>query len=51
VVNLPSPDMWRHIEKLAPLTGKDPVPDLKADQFHTKKDKFAASASHPKRAS
>jgi flavin reductase (DIM6/NTAB) family NADH-FMN oxidoreductase RutF len=22
VVNLPSPDMWRDVEKLAPLTGK-----------------------------
>lgn len=43
VVNLPSPDMWRQVEKLAPLTGKDPVPDLKADQFRTEKDKFGAS--------
>jgi flavin reductase (DIM6/NTAB) family NADH-FMN oxidoreductase RutF len=26
VVNLPSPDMWQIVEKLAPLTGKTPVP-------------------------
>src|ERR1700744_4689529 len=43
VVNLPSPAMWRLVEKLAPLTGKDPVPELKAKQFRTEKDKFAVS--------
>jgi flavin reductase (DIM6/NTAB) family NADH-FMN oxidoreductase RutF len=43
VVNLPAPSMWKMVEKLAPLTGKDPVPALKAKQFKTKKDKFAAS--------
>jgi flavin reductase (DIM6/NTAB) family NADH-FMN oxidoreductase RutF len=40
VINLPSPDMWRQVEKLAPLTGKNPVPDLKAKQFHFEKCKF-----------
>jgi flavin reductase (DIM6/NTAB) family NADH-FMN oxidoreductase RutF len=43
VVNLPAPSMWKMVEKLAPLTGKDPVPALKAKQFRTEKDKFAAS--------
>ncbi|MBV9841141.1 MAG: flavin reductase family protein [Sphingomonadaceae bacterium] len=43
VINLPSPGMWRQVEKLAPLTAKDPVPDLKADQFHTERDKFGVS--------
>jgi flavin reductase (DIM6/NTAB) family NADH-FMN oxidoreductase RutF len=47
VVNLPSPEMWPQVEKLAPLTGKDPVPDLKADQFHTEHDKFGASGLTP----
>ena len=42
VVNLPSPSMWKQVEKLAPLTGKDPVPQLKAKQFRTEKDKFSA---------
>jgi flavin reductase (DIM6/NTAB) family NADH-FMN oxidoreductase RutF len=42
VVNLPAPSMWKMVEKLAPLTGKDPVPALKAKQFRTEKDKFAA---------
>jgi len=43
VVNLPAPDMWQQVEKLAPLTGKNPVPDIKADQFHFEADKFGAA--------
>ncbi|MDL2397892.1 flavin reductase family protein [Rhizobium mayense] len=43
VVNLPSPSMWQMVEKLAPLTGRDPVPELKSKQFRTEKDKFAAA--------
>jgi flavin reductase (DIM6/NTAB) family NADH-FMN oxidoreductase RutF len=43
VVNLPKPSMWRMVEKLAPLTGKDPVPDLKKKQFRTEKDKFTTA--------
>jgi flavin reductase (DIM6/NTAB) family NADH-FMN oxidoreductase RutF len=43
VVNLPSPDMWEHVEKLAPLTGKNPVPEKKSKQFRFEKDKFTAA--------
>jgi flavin reductase (DIM6/NTAB) family NADH-FMN oxidoreductase RutF len=43
VVNLPSPEMWSQVEKLAPLTGKNPVPASKADKFHYADDKFAAT--------
>jgi len=43
VVNLPSPEMWREVEKLAPLTGKNPVPELKAKQFRFEADKFGAA--------
>ena len=43
VVNLPSPEMWQAVEKLAPLTGKNPVPELKAKQFRFEADKFAAA--------
>jgi len=42
VVNLPAPDMWREVEKLAPLTGKNPVPQIKAKQFRFEADKFEA---------
>ncbi|MDH7639276.1 flavin reductase family protein [Sphingomonas oryzagri] len=47
VVNLPGPDMWEKVEKLAPLTAKDPVPDLKASQFHTERDKFGVAGFTP----
>jgi flavin reductase (DIM6/NTAB) family NADH-FMN oxidoreductase RutF len=47
VVNLPAPDMWREVEKLAPLTGKNPVPQIKAKQFRFEKDKFAAAGLTP----
>jgi flavin reductase (DIM6/NTAB) family NADH-FMN oxidoreductase RutF len=43
VVNLPSPEMWETVEKLAPLTGKNPVPQEKAKQFRTEHDKFDAA--------
>jgi flavin reductase (DIM6/NTAB) family NADH-FMN oxidoreductase RutF len=44
VVNLPSPDMWRQVEALAPLTGRNPVPEDKTAQFRFEKDKFGAGA-------
>lgn len=44
VVNLPSPEMWRQVETLAPLTGRDPVPDDKRSKFRFEKDKFAAAS-------
>ena len=47
VVNLPSPDMWRNVEKLAPLTGKNPVPPEKASKFRFEPDKFAAAGFTP----
>src|SRR5215471_11768817 len=43
VVNLPSPEMWPEVEKLAPLTGKDPVPEIKAKQFHFEPHKFESA--------
>jgi flavin reductase (DIM6/NTAB) family NADH-FMN oxidoreductase RutF len=43
VVNLPSPDMWQQVEKLAPLTGKTPVPTVKAKQFRYESRKFEAA--------
>jgi flavin reductase (DIM6/NTAB) family NADH-FMN oxidoreductase RutF len=43
VINLPSPEMWQQVEKLAPLTGKNPVPEIKARQFRFEKDKFGAA--------
>ena len=47
VVNLPSPEMWRAVERLAPLTGKNPVPAEKASKFRFEPDKFAAASLTP----
>ena len=47
VVNVPSPDMWPAVEKLAPLTGKNPVPQIKSKQFRFAADKFAAAGLSP----
>src|SRR5215469_487609 len=44
VVNIPSPDLWRQVEALAPLTGQNPVPEDKSDKFRFEKDKFAAGS-------
>jgi flavin reductase (DIM6/NTAB) family NADH-FMN oxidoreductase RutF len=47
VVNIPSPDMWEKVEKLAPLTAKNPVPELKAKQFHFEPKKFEVAELTP----
>lgn len=43
VVNLPTPELWQQVERLAPLTGQNPVPDKKRAQFRFESDKFSAS--------
>lgn len=43
VLNLPDPSLWPNVEKLAPLTGLNPVPERKAEKFRYEHDKFAAS--------
>lgn len=47
VVNLPTPELWEQVERLAPLTGQDPVPEKKRAQFHFEPDKFAAGGFTP----
>lgn len=45
VVNVPNPALWTHVEALAPLTGKNPVPDYKLQNaFRFEKDKYGAAA-------
>ncbi|NUO98242.1 MAG: flavin reductase family protein [Nonomuraea sp.] len=43
VINLPSPRLWPQVERLAPLTGRDPVPDTKAAGCRFEPDKFGAA--------
>ncbi|MBH5316720.1 flavin reductase family protein [Paenibacillus sp. GSMTC-2017] len=48
VINIPSPALWSNVEKLAPFTGKYPVPDYKRNNRYTfEKDKFACSGLTP----
>jgi flavin reductase (DIM6/NTAB) family NADH-FMN oxidoreductase RutF len=47
VVNVPSPEMWQQVEKLAPLTGKSPVPAIKAKQFRYEHQKFEVAGLTP----
>ncbi|WP_326836063.1 flavin reductase family protein [Amycolatopsis rhabdoformis] len=43
VINLPGPDQWAAVERLAPLTGANPVPEHKRGRFRYEPDKFAAA--------
>lgn len=47
VINVPGPEQWRAVERLAPLTGRDPVPAAKAGVFRFERDKFAAAGLRP----
>lgn len=47
VINLPSAEQWPAVERLAPLTGRDPVPDHKRGAFRYEPAKFAAAGLHP----
>ena len=47
VLNLPSAPLWEHVERLAPLTGRDPVPAVKVDRYCHVRDKFAAAGLTP----
>jgi flavin reductase (DIM6/NTAB) family NADH-FMN oxidoreductase RutF len=42
-INFPSPEMVNSVERLAPLTGRDPVPEEKRGQFRTERHKFEAA--------
>lgn len=47
VLNLPSPSLWSAVEKLAPLTGKNPVPQPKQNYSRYVADKFEAAGLTP----
>ncbi|MFG3391691.1 flavin reductase family protein [Streptomyces parvus] len=47
VVNLPGPAQWPAVERLAPLTGRTPVPAGKRGSFRFEPDKFAAAGLRP----
>jgi flavin reductase (DIM6/NTAB) family NADH-FMN oxidoreductase RutF len=43
VINLPGPDLWPAVERLAPLTGRTPVPAGKPEGCRYEPDKLAAA--------
>ncbi|TMR38479.1 flavin reductase family protein [Nonomuraea zeae] len=47
VINLPAPHQWAAVERLAPLTGRDPVPASKPDGCRFEPDKFGAAGLRP----
>lgn len=47
VVNLPDASQWRHVEKLARLTGANPVPSYKRELYRFERDKFSAAGFTP----
>ncbi|SMQ13930.1 NADH-FMN oxidoreductase RutF, flavin reductase (DIM6/NTAB) family [Streptomyces sp. Ag82_O1-12] len=47
VINVASPELWEHVERLAPLTGADPVPEAKQPVYRHERDKFAAAGLTP----
>ncbi|WP_171167393.1 flavin reductase family protein [Streptomyces sp. I05A-00742] len=47
VLSLPGPGLWPAVERLAPLTGRDPVPASKPDGCRFEPDKFAAAGLSP----
>ncbi|TCC28075.1 flavin reductase family protein [Kribbella speibonae] len=47
VINYPSPDQWKSVELLAPLTAANPVPAHKQPRFHHERAKFAAAGLTP----
>jgi flavin reductase (DIM6/NTAB) family NADH-FMN oxidoreductase RutF len=47
VINLPAAEDWQAVERLAPLTGCDPVPSAKRDRFRHEPAKFTAARVRP----
>jgi flavin reductase (DIM6/NTAB) family NADH-FMN oxidoreductase RutF len=43
VINLPAAGQWEVVERLAPLTGRDPAPADKRPAYRTERDKFGAA--------
>lgn len=47
VINVPDPPLWEHVERLAPLTGRDPVPEAGRHLFRFEPRKFEAAGLTP----
>jgi len=47
VINVPAPAQWEAVERLAPLTGRSPVPERKRGAFRFEPEKFAVAGLRP----
>ncbi|MFI5696744.1 flavin reductase family protein [Kribbella sp. NPDC051586] len=47
VINFPSPSQWEAVERIAGLTGRNPVPEHKQARFRYEREKFAAAGLTP----
>jgi flavin reductase (DIM6/NTAB) family NADH-FMN oxidoreductase RutF len=47
VINYPGPEQWKAVERLAPLTGRNPVPASKRARFRFEQEKFKAAGLTP----
>jgi flavin reductase (DIM6/NTAB) family NADH-FMN oxidoreductase RutF len=47
VINYPSPAQWEAVERIAGLTGRNPVPDSKRARFRFEREKFKAAGLTP----
>ena len=47
VINVPAAAQWQAVERLAPLTGRSPVPGHKRGTFRFEPEKFAAAGLRP----
>jgi flavin reductase (DIM6/NTAB) family NADH-FMN oxidoreductase RutF len=47
VINVPAPAQWQAVERLAPLTGRSPVPEHKRGAFRFEPEKFDAAGLRP----
>ncbi|CAM3864915.1 flavin reductase family protein [Streptomyces albus] len=47
VISLPASSQWRAVERLAPLTGRNPVPADKPEGCRSEHDEFGAAGLHP----
>ncbi|QEO14429.1 flavin reductase family protein [Agromyces intestinalis] len=46
-VSFPSGALWRNVERLSTVTGRDPVPDAKADHYRFEPEKFERAGLSP----
>lgn len=46
-VSFPSPGLWRAVEAIANVTGRSPVPEVKAARYRHEPDKFALAGLTP----